>query len=362
MGVPAARPRWSVAVCGGAVLLAALAGCGSSRPGRPVPEAPWQLPEKLSAYGLFLGNGTTQEPAAGVLPYDINTPLFSDYAGKYRFVRLPPGTSSRYHETEVFDFPVGTVLVKTFACLHDLRDPARGRQLIETRLLIRRPDGWIGLPYVWNEDQTEATLRVAGGMREIRWTHHDGRERSSLYLIPTQNQCHSCHENQKVLRPIGPRAGHLNRDFAYADGPENQLIRWRRLGLLSGAPAPEQAPRTPVWNDPATGMLDQRARAYLEINCAHCHNPDGPARSAGLDLRALQADPRLWGVGKPPVAAGRGSGGWLYDIVPGKPDESILVYRMESTEIGVLMPELGRRLVDEEGVALIREWIAGLSP
>src|SRR5207244_1098077 len=112
------------------------------------------------AYGLFLGSGQTQEPAPGVIPYDINTPLFSDYATKYRFVRLPPGTQATYHDSEVFEFPVGTILVKTFAYLHDLTEPAQGGRLVETRLLIHRPDGWIGLPYVWNDDQTEAMLKV----------------------------------------------------------------------------------------------------------------------------------------------------------------------------------------------------------
>jgi hypothetical protein len=152
----------------------------------------------------------------------------------------------------------------------------------------------------------------------------------------------------------------LNKDFAYADGAENQLAHWQKIGCLSGAPAPAQAPRLPVWDDPATGTLAERARAWLEINCAHCHNPRGPARTSGLDLMASQTDRYQQGIWKTPIAAGRGSGGRYYDIVPGKPDESILAYRIASTELGVMMPELSRRLVNEEGVALVREWIAGL--
>ncbi len=314
-------------------------------------------PAKLSAYGLFTGNGATQQPAQGVLPYDLNTPLFSDYTAKYRFVKLPSGTSAKYHETEAFEFPVGTILTKTFAFHYDLRDPSKGRRLIETRLLVRKPEGWIGLPYIWNDEQTEATLEGIGGTRDVRWVHTDGKERTLSYIIPSKNQCMSCHENQRVMEPIGPKARHLNKDFAYADGTENQLARWTKAGILKGAPEPAKAPRFPVWDDPKTGTLDQRARAYLEINCAHCHNPKGPARTSGLDLLAAQTDPTLWGVGKPPVAAGRGTGGRLFDIVPGKPDESIFLYRMLSTDPGVMMPELPRRLVDEEGVALIREWI-----
>src|SRR5262245_25211946 len=131
-------------------------------------------PEKLSAYGLFTGNGSSQEPVPGVIPYDLNTPLFADYALKYRFIKLPPGSHASYHDTEVFDFPVGTVISKTFAFAKNLSDPSKGRQLIETRLLIHKPTGWIGLPYIWNEEQTEATLEIAGGTVDVKWVHTGG--------------------------------------------------------------------------------------------------------------------------------------------------------------------------------------------
>ncbi len=343
----------------GALLLGASALLGIARPSDDA-TAPssddWEPPEKLSAYGLFR-DMARQEPATRVLPYDVNTPLFSDYTIKYRFVKLPPGTRARYHETEAFDFPVGTILVKTFAMSRDLRDATKGRRLLETRLLVRKPEGWIGLPYIWDEEGTEAKLEGIGGTRDVRWTHSDGRERALNYIIPSKNQCMSCHENERVMRLIGPKARNLNRDFAYPDGKENQLARWRKAGLLEGGPPADKAPRLPVWNDPKTGTLDARARAYLEVNCAHCHNPSGPARTSGLDLLASQTDPVKWGLRKPPIAAGRGTGGRAFDVVPGKPDASILLFRMQSTEPGVMMPELPRRLVDEEGVALIREWI-----
>jgi uncharacterized repeat protein (TIGR03806 family) len=351
-------------ICGVVTLVVV---CGLRGPYAAPSDDAWEPPDKLSAYRLFTGNGATQQPVAGMLPYDLNTPLFSDYSAKYRFVRLPPGTSAKYHDTEAFEFPIGTIIAKTFAFHHDLRDLSKGQRLIETRLLIRKPDGWIGLPYIWNDEQTEATLEGIGGTRDVRWIHTDGKERTLNYIIPSKNQCMSCHENQRVMQPIGPKARHLNRDFTYADSTENQLARWTKAGILAGAPAPTESPRFPVWNDPKTGTLEQRARAYLEINCAHCHNPKGPARTSALDLMAAQTEPRLWGLGKPPIAAGRASGGRLFDIVPGKPDQSIMVYRMESTDPGVMMPELPRRLVDDEGVALIREWITrmnetGVSP
>jgi hypothetical protein len=120
-------------------------------------------------------------------------------------------------------------------------------------------------------------------------------------------------------------------------------------------------PRAPNAYDPADGALEARARAYLDVNCAHCHNPQGPAHTSGLDLSWSESDPAHWGVFKRPVAAGRGSAGFDFSIEPGHPERSILLYRMESTDPGVMMPELGRQLVDRRAVALMRDWIAGMN-
>jgi uncharacterized repeat protein (TIGR03806 family) len=335
-------------------------GCSNKKTDISAAPEPWSAPQSLAEYGLFEGDGSTQQPAEGVIPYDVNTPLFSDYAAKYRFIRLPPGTCVVYQPDEVLEFPIGTTLVKTFAFLHDLNDPARGRRLIETRLLVRKPEGWIGLTYVWNDEQTDATLKIAGATRSVSWVHSDGSSRSVNYIVPNVNQCMGCHENDKVMRPIGPRARNLNRNFEYAAGRENQLAHWQKLGILRGAPPSSEAPQLPVWNDARSWSVDQRARAWLEVNCAHCHNPLGPARTSGLDLRFDQHDLAKLGVRKIPIAAGNGSGGLSFDIVPGQPDQSILLYRIRSTEPRVMMPEVARRLVDAEGVALIRAWIASM--
>lgn len=314
----------------------------------------------LSEYHFFK-DGARQVPNDGVVPYDVNSPLFSDYASKHRFVYIPSGKAAEYDEHDAFDFPVGTVLIKTFGYLNDIRDPLKGERLLETRLLVHKPDGWTGLPYVWNDDMTEAYLKVAGGTVDVEWVHYDGGKHTNNYIIPNANQCKACHEQGGALSPIGPKARNLNRDFPYASGAENQLRHWTKVGYLKDAPKdPDRAPRLPVWNDPSTGRLDERARAYLEINCMHCHNPKGAGDTTGLDLRFNQHDPLKYGVMKPPVAAGRGSGDRFFDIVPGKPDESILLYRIESTDPGVMMPELPRRLVDEEGVSLIRAWIESM--
>jgi uncharacterized repeat protein (TIGR03806 family) len=342
---------------GACVLFLFVAGC---HPQQAPEEAPVGPLEKLSQYALFVGDPAAQEPAEGVIPYDLNTPLFSDYAQKYRFIKLPRGTRATYRRDDVFDFPVGTLIAKTFAYPFDERNPSLGRRLIETRILKHDSDGWVALPYVWNEAQTEATLDVAASPVDVSWTGSDGRKRTNSYIIPNTNQCKGCHLAGERLIPIGPKARHLNRDFAYREGSENQLGHWSRLGALEGAPPQAEVPRLPVWDDPTSGTLDARARAWLEINCAHCHNPDGPARNSGLDLLASQRNPASFGIYKSPVAAGRGSGGLEFDIVPGKPDQSILAFRIASADAGVMMPELGKRLVHAEGVALVREWIKTL--
>jgi hypothetical protein len=153
------------------------------------------------------------------------------------------------------------------------------------------------------------------------------------------------------------KARNLNGPFAYAAGTENQLAHWTRTGILDGAPAPAKAPRTAVWND-AAEPLEARARAYLDGNCAHCHNARGMASNSGLFLDLEETRPSAIGVGKRPVAAGRGSGNLEVAIAPGHPEASILVLRMASTEPGVMMPELGRSLVHDEGLALVRDYIA----
>jgi uncharacterized repeat protein (TIGR03806 family) len=347
----ARRVAWSVLIYVG------LSGCGQLSPRDETPARPFP---KLSQYGLFVADPALQRPNDGVIPYDLNSALFSDYAEKYRFVKMPAGMHATYRDADAFDFPVGTVIAKTFAFAHDARDPSKGRRLIETRILKREPDGWVGLPYIWNGAQTDATLDVAGDTVDVNWIHTDGRPRTDNYIIPNANQCKGCHKLGEIITPIGPKSRHLNREFAYSDGTENQLTHWSRVGALVGAPAPTDAPRLAAWDDPSSGTLDDRARAWLEINCAHCHNPEGPARNSGLDLLASQRTPTSFGIFKTPVAAGLGSGGRSFDIVPGQPDQSIMAYRIASTHPGVMMPELGKRLVHDEGVALIRQWIAAM--
>lgn len=317
-----------------------------------------QLPaEQLSSYGFFSGPIADQTPVPGVVPYQLNTPLFSDYAEKLRFIRLPPGTAATYDSANVFTFPVGTTLIKTFYYPLDARHPDKGRRLMETRLLIHEENGWKAWTYIWNETQTDATLEVAGDKLPVNVTDAKGKPLRFDYIVPNQNQCKGCHNTYEVLTPIGPSARQLNGPLAYASGTENQLAHWISTGMLQGLSDVAQAPKAPIWNDASSGSLEARARTWLDINCAHCHKPGGPASTSGLFLQIAETDPTRMGILKTPVAAGRGSADLQYDIVPGQPDKSILVYRMLSTDPGIMMPELSRKLTHHEGIALVQEWI-----
>ena len=295
------------------------------------------LPRTLSDYGFFLDD-TRQVPAARVTPYALNTPLWSDGADKLRFIYLPQGTQMTADGEGLLQFPVGSAIIKTFAF-----GEGADRNLIETRVLLHRADGWVALPYRWNAEQTEATLALTGGRVDI--TTPAGEAIS--YAIPNKNQCKSCHSKDGQVIPIGPKARNLSADW---------LAHMGRGGLLIGDIAGGN--RLPDWRTHATDSAAPLARAYLDVNCAHCHQPGGGASNSGLDLRWEQSDPQAYGIMKRPVAAGRGSGGSDFSILPGHPDQSILVYRMDSAEPGIAMPELGKSSVDKDGVAVVRRWIA----
>lgn len=351
-------PRLITSIALVALLLIASATAQAPRPVNAAAIAAERPARTLSAYRFFV-DAAGREPNAGVIPYDLNTPLWSDGALKFRYVYVPPGAQARYSEGDVFEFPVGTVLIKTFAAAADMRRPNENLRFLETRLLIRRAEGWIALPYVWNEQQTEATLSPIGATLPVRFIDDSGESIALDWAVPNRNECQACHDRAGAITPIGPAARNLNRDFTYSDGVRNQLAHWSQAGILTGAPE-AGAPRVPDAYDAASGSVQERARAYLDVNCAHCHNPEGPGHTSGLDLRWSQSEPIRWGVYKRPVAAGRGSAGHEFSIEPGHPERSILVHRMESTDPGVMMPEIGRALVDERAVALMREWIAGM--
>lgn len=301
----------------------------------------------LADYGLFQ-DASANVARERVQAYDLVNPLFTDYADKHRFVYIPKGESAVYEAVDALEFPVGTVLVKTFGYAPDMRTPEVGAYKVETRLLIHKKDGWVAAPYVWNKEQTEARYAPVGARLRIQTIAPDGEKLDFSYGVPNANQCKTCHQSGHDVLPIGPKARNLNH--------KGQLQAWGAQGLLSGLPANDVPVVPPALDTSFT--LESRARAYLDINCAHCHKPDGSASNSGLMLEWGETDQTRIGIGKHPTAAGRGSGGLLTVITPGNPDTSILHYRMQSTAPGIAMPELGRTLAHKEGVALIKEWIA----
>ena len=335
-------------------LLLLLGACGNEAGG---PDMSVILAEDaaptLAAYGLFEDAGA-REPADGVIAYDLVNPLFSDHASKHRYVYVPAGQAAAYREGEALDFPVGTVLVKTFAFAPDMRAPEVDERYEETRLLIHTDAGWVARPYVWNAAGTEAVYSPAGAWRDLSFIAPDGEALSIDYRVPNQNQCKTCHQSGDAITPIGPKARNLNRQGPYGRA---QLADWAARGILTGLP--DAPPAVPEAAD-ATASLEARARAYLDINCAHCHKATGSASNSGLWLDWAETDPTRIGIAKHPTAAGRGSGDAVFVIAPGEPDKSILTYRMASNEPGIAMPELGRAVADEAGVDLVRAWIAGM--
>ncbi len=316
--------------------------------------------KKLSDYALF-SPGRNGVPAKRVMSYTLNNPLFTDYAIKYRFLYLPKGAGPAPLTTgEALSFPVGTVLIKSFAYPESFRQPGKAIRFIETRLLVHKKNGWKGYPYVWNEDQTEAYLNVAGKRLEIPVQWANGEKAIIPYAVPNMNQCKGCHVSaEKKLAPIGPKIRNLNRP--HEETGLNQITYLQELGYLErGEKKPAELPRVPEPFLATSGSLAERARSYLDGNCAHCHSPGLPADTSGLYLDYAETRPVHWGLNKPPVAAGRGSGGFAVDIAPGKPDRSILLYRMKSTDPGIMMPELGRALVHKEGISLIEDFIRSL--
>lgn len=358
-------------------LLLLLAACGNQEAG-PRYYAQGEAPQSLAEWRLLAIDGGQLLPGKDVIPYELNTPLFTDYALKLRTLYVPSGSKAGYAAEGGLAFPVGTIISKTFyyagetypAVPKDGESPQVTRttgidlkdfRLVETRLLVRHEEGWEALPYIWNDAQTDATLELAGGLKAMTLVAADGASQPFNYVIPDANQCAGCHapnHTDKRLQPIGPRAAQLNRAYPYASGSQNQLQYLASMGLLDGYDAAAPAPLLPAWNDEEQFTVTERARAYLDANCAHCHNQAGPADTSGLFLDYAAAANRNLGLCKPPVAAGRGSGDRAFAIAPGQPDQSILVYRMEQTDPAIVMPELGRSVNHIEGIALVRRWIA----
>ncbi|MBC7607522.1 MAG: hypothetical protein H7199_11290 [Burkholderiales bacterium] len=317
---------------------------------------------KLSDYHFFIGLLRNQKPGYLVLPYEPASSLFSDYAHKKRFVWMPKGTHASYNgDDNVLNFPVGAVLIKTF--YYDNVQPSNTTKIIETRLLIRKNDGWKLYDYVWNESQTEAYLDTEGNgiFIPVTWTENN-ITKSTTYKIPSQTECTTCHKinpNQtgEISIPIGPKPQNLNTVYNYGNVYKNQLQRWKSVGYIdSSLPATSSIYSTVDWKD-TNKSLALRARSYIDINCAHCHRDGGHCDYVAQRFNFSNTDMNLFGVCLVPLFTIEDN---PYIINAGNSEHSELIYRLNSTEGAVMMPIIGRTLIHEEGVQLIRDWINSL--
>jgi len=342
----------------------------------------------LSDYNLFADKtDPTANPNDSGIPYDLSTALFTDYASKYRFVFIPEGKTVNYSEHEVLEFPVGSVLVKTFAMPENTSFREGGELVIETRLLILRENGWVARPYYW-ENQDDAILAIAGKSIPDMTTNHNGVDITFTYGVPKATSCTSCHavvpllqdsEDTRgaIFKPIGPKARFLNKDFDYGDTIANQLSYWEEKGILANLPVNMgEVSKAPVFSDTTdinalnSEDLMDTAKAYLDINCAHCHRSEytlpepnyaGAAGGSGLQVeynRPYEENPGKFGVCKTPVAGGHTD--YPLDVIPQDADNSYLLFRVNTTDQRHRMPELGRSTVHGEGVSLLRRWINNL--
>ncbi len=296
------------------------------------------FPQKLSETGCMNASNPSL-PGAALIPYDVNSPLWSDGAAKERWFALPNGSTIARGLDGDFDLPIGSVVVKSFR--------VKG-QLVETRLMVRHDDGdWAGYSYEWNDAQTEAFLLPGGKVKTVQ---------GQQWTIPSRNQCLACH-TEAAGRTLGLETAQLNRDLLYPSTQRtaNQLATLDAIGVFSTplGVAPSMLDKLTVPSD-TSQPLDKRARAYLHANCSMCHRPNGPGQGPedfryslpGLSIGAINVIPTQSDFG---IAGAR-------LILPGQPEKSIVSHRIGTLELG-RMPPLATAMVDASGLALVNQWI-----
>lgn len=330
----------------------------SENPGSAVNFDPAQVPyETLSEYNFFTGSDmAAHSPEEGVVPYDVITPLFADYAHKMRFVWMPDSVHATYQADDaLLDFPENTVFLKTF--YYDNVQPGNVRQILETRMLFKRNGEWEVAEYIWNDEQTEAHLDFNGKNVPIEWMNEDNELQSVTFRIPAEPECKTCHKTYGNTTPIGPKPQHLNKDYDYADGVKNQLAKWEEVGYLQEG-YPLDITSVVPWDD-ETQDLAERFRSYMDMNCAHCHTEGGHCDYRPIRL-AYSENADLVNQGVCVTADEWIGDSYTYIISAGDHQKSIMYVRMEATQEDIRMPLMGRTVKHEEGLELVREYIESL--
>lgn len=288
----------------------------------------------LSAYNIFEDNPSDLIPANNFHLLELSAVLYTDHAYKQRLAKVPEGTQMRRLNDGSIDFPNGTLLTKTFFYYNDERDPSSGKKIIETRLLIKDRNTWNLATYLWNQDQTDATLVLNGHDKQISWLDHNGNRISTLYHIPNQNECMTCHQSNLTIKPLGPTLRNLNRMVDRNGASQNQISHLQSVGILNNFQV-SQVSQIVDYKD-LNVPLAERARAYLAMNCAHCHNPNAWTESAERDFDFRYETPL---------------------------DQTGILYEKDKITEALaegIMPFIGTTIIDQEGVNLIIEFVESL--
>ncbi len=309
----------------------------------------------LTDYNFFEGELPNLTPVRGVTPYAPINSLFTDYAVKKRFIWMPNGVKGSYvSDTENLSFPNGTVLIKNF--YYDQVQPNNNRQVIETRLMIKKESNWIFANYIWNEAQNEAVLDLSGGSQYVEWLQ-DGVLRTVNYRIPSEPKCFTCHKSIDTPLLIGLKPQNLNSMYPYPEGNMNMLQKLVEVGYLENS-IPGSIETVVKWDDPSESLND-RMRAYFDINCANCHSDTGHCDYRPLRMAYLEtADPTNMGICVEPDTP---IGPFDKIVDPGNTENSVLFFRMNTIEEQYRMPLLGRSLIHDESIELLEEWINSLT-
>ena len=330
---------------------------------------------KLSDYHFFDGEIKNQNPSLDVLPYEPASSLFTDYAHKKRFVWMPKNTSATFNGDEkVLELPVGAALVKTFY-YDNVQNitPAGGTRIIETRIMIRKFSGWIFANYVWNDEQTEAFLDLEGSYTDISWKDENNVIKSTNYRIPNEIQCIVCHKTNQVVDgittsvniPIGIKPQNLNFSKNFGTANANQLTKWMQEGYLQNNFSLPTASNTAIDYNDVSKPISLRARSYVDINCAHCHQTNQhcdyrPMRYAFNETRAQNGLTNM-GVCVETQDMQDFDESLAQIVNPGNVNRSMMHFRLNTTNEAYRMPLHGRTIIHEEGVQLVEAWINSLS-
>jgi len=296
------------------------------------------FPQLLSATGCVDPADPTK-PAPGLIPYSVNSPLWSDGAEKQRWFAIPDGKTITINENNDWDLPIGSVAVKTFSV---------AGQRIETRLFMRHDDGeWAGYTYEWNDAGTDATLLPAGKTKPVG---------NVTWAYPSRNQCMQCH-SAAAGSTLGIETAQLNGDTVYASTNRmaSQLATLDHIGVLA---APLDAASAPRLSPPSSGdSLELRARAYLHANCAHCHQPEGGGEGT-MDLRYFKSLQDTATCNADNTQGPIGDASKL--IVPTDPAHSVLSLRFHASD-SKRMPPVAVSVLDPLGAQVVDDWITSLT-